>query len=337
MNESSGRTELIVGFFVLVTMVVLFLLVILVGQEEQLFERRIKISATFGSVGGLLPGAAVRLAGIQVGQVSDISLTSEGKAKLSIALQERARKYVSIDSIATVETQGLLGDRIVSISLGNGAPIEDGQSLQSKDPVDMMVAVTDLLGEVQPGLTEFSEVLQNLASISRNIEQGVGLVGRLLSDEELADNAAEVVDGMRLALENVNAVTEKIRVASEDFPDLVHNGTEAFKSMISTTEDIRELSTEAKSLLAKVNESVGQLPAMANSIEQILVHFEEISGNFVPASEEIAGLIRDLRLGVSDMRDVVRAIKVHPLIRPGIPELREPTQINPDVGLGMPG
>src|SRR5262245_35983783 len=95
------------------------------GARTRLFEPRYTIHAEFTEVGGLAEGATVRLAGVQIGRVSDVRLPDQpgSKVRVDLNISRRYSNRIRRDSIARIETQGLLGDKIVEITVGTaGAP-----------------------------------------------------------------------------------------------------------------------------------------------------------------------------------------------------------------------
>ena len=78
--------QLRVGAFVLASLLVFAGLVYMLGRSAGLFERQYRLTASFGRVGGLIPGATVRLAGVPVGHVGEIRLPEAGSAKVRVEL-----------------------------------------------------------------------------------------------------------------------------------------------------------------------------------------------------------------------------------------------------------
>jgi len=129
-----------VGVFVLVALAVFLGLVYALGARARLFEARYRIHADFTEVGGLVEGATVRLAGVQIGRVTGVRLPGEpgGKVRVDLTIARRYSDRIRKNSIARIETQGLLGDKIVEITVGNATapPVAPGEVLAARDPAD---------------------------------------------------------------------------------------------------------------------------------------------------------------------------------------------------------
>jgi phospholipid/cholesterol/gamma-HCH transport system substrate-binding protein len=129
-----------VGLFVLVALLAFLGMVYALGARARLFESRYTVHADFTEVGGLNEGATVRLAGVQIGRVKSVDLPSTpgGKVRVAMSIARRFSDRVRRDSVARIETQGLLGDRIVEISVGTAQapPTKDDDVVAGQDPVD---------------------------------------------------------------------------------------------------------------------------------------------------------------------------------------------------------
>ena len=127
-----GKLELTVGAFVLVGLACLAYLAIHLGTME-VWGGGYQISATFDNVGGLKLGATVEVAGVDVGRVERIRLSSGDRARVVIQLEPGIKIYD--DAIASIRTKGIIGDKYVKLSPGSseklvppGGTIHDTES-----------------------------------------------------------------------------------------------------------------------------------------------------------------------------------------------------------------
>ena len=111
------------------------------GARARLFEPRYTIHAEFTEVGGLVEGATVRLAGVQIGRVTGVRLPAEpgGKVRVDMTIGRQFANRVRKDSVARIETQGLLGDKIIELSVGTAAAaaVKAGDTIASRSPQDI--------------------------------------------------------------------------------------------------------------------------------------------------------------------------------------------------------
>lgn len=124
--------EVLVGIFVVVGVIALGYLSIKLGKLEVLGSSGYDVAAEFTDIGGLKAGAAVEIAGVEVGRVTSIKL-KDYEALVTIRMHGDVK--LQDDSIASVKTKGLIGEKFVSISpggsdklLGPGGRIRDTES-----------------------------------------------------------------------------------------------------------------------------------------------------------------------------------------------------------------
>ena len=109
--------ETMVGIFVIIGIVCVGYLTIKLGKMEWLGENNYPIFARLQSISGLKKGAAVEMAGVQIGQVDTISLDLENQVAL-VKMKIQKDVVLKDDVIASVTTAGLIGDKYINLSPG---------------------------------------------------------------------------------------------------------------------------------------------------------------------------------------------------------------------------
>lgn len=119
--------ELVVGIFVLLGLACLAYLAINLGKME-IYGTGYQIYATFDNVSGLKTGAAVEIAGVEVGRVDSITITPQDQARVGLKIKPGVKVYD--DAIASVRTKGIIGDKFVKLSPGSSEkPITVGGTI----------------------------------------------------------------------------------------------------------------------------------------------------------------------------------------------------------------
>ena len=111
------KIEFYVGLFVVIGLLCCGYLVAVLGEIDLISNKRYTVWANFSSVGGLKKGARVEMVGVEIGAVSDISIDTEKMvAKVDIEIDN----HISLteDSIASVKTSGIIGEKYIEISPG---------------------------------------------------------------------------------------------------------------------------------------------------------------------------------------------------------------------------
>jgi phospholipid/cholesterol/gamma-HCH transport system substrate-binding protein len=198
-----------VGLFVLIALATFLGAVYALGARARLFESRYTIHADFTEVGGLVEGATVRLAGVQIGRVSAVTLPPHpgGKVRVDLTIGRQFSDRIRKNSVARIETQGLLGDRIIEITVGEAGapPVGPGEVLASRDPADFgrviaagaetaknVAALADALRETADQINK-SKMIEDAAStvnklgrVVDQVEHGRGWAHTLLYEEPIA-------------------------------------------------------------------------------------------------------------------------------------------------------
>jgi phospholipid/cholesterol/gamma-HCH transport system substrate-binding protein len=136
------KIEISVGSFVIVGVLALGYLSFTLGGLDLTRKRTYAVTARFSSVGELKPGDPVKLAGVTVGEVERISLV-DFAAEAGLSLDENVK--VPADTIASVQSAGLLGDAYVSLSPGpSDDDLQPGGRIARTEPA---VSLTELLAK----------------------------------------------------------------------------------------------------------------------------------------------------------------------------------------------
>ncbi len=115
-----GNLELVVGVFVLIGLGCLAYLAIHLGKME-VVGSGYRIQAKFDNISGLKQGAAVEVAGVEVGRVESIRLTPGDRAGVTLRLESGLQLHD--DAIASIRTKGIIGDKFVKLSPGSSEKI----------------------------------------------------------------------------------------------------------------------------------------------------------------------------------------------------------------------
>ncbi len=129
---SKGKLELSVGIFVLIGLTCLIYLAVHLGRME-VFGQGYEVTASFDNISGLKTGAAVEVAGVEVGRVENIRVTPDHRARLTMSIDPKI--VLKEDAIASIRTKGIIGDKYIKLSPGYaektippGGKIQDTES-----------------------------------------------------------------------------------------------------------------------------------------------------------------------------------------------------------------
>jgi phospholipid/cholesterol/gamma-HCH transport system substrate-binding protein len=301
-ERSELGKKLRVGIFVLVALAAFLGMIYALGAKSRLFEAKYTIHAEFSEVGGLAEGATVRLAGVQIGRVSGVELPSQpgGKVRVDLSIARRFSDRVRKDSVARIETQGLLGDKIVEITIGTTStpPVRSGEVIASKDPTDLGQVVNQSaqtvkdvaelaasLRETAEGLKE-SHLIEDAGAAMANARKVTDQIARIVNEVERGKGWANALIYQEpVALQQLNGIV----ASTQKLLDRVERGEGAAGVLTSTQ------STEAARRL------VAAMDRLARAVEQ------PDEGGLLPGlliDPKYKSVLEDLRVVAHNLRDV---------------------------------
>lgn len=253
------------GIFVLVGTLFLIAALYLVGNKQNLFGNTFKISADFYNVGGLMPGNNVRFSGIDVGTVESVEIVSDSSVRVVMVIEQDIRTFIKKNSIASIGTDGLMGNKIVNINSGDAAstPIEEGDVLKTQLPVDQdaMIRTLNQTNENMQVITA------NLRTITDRINQE-NTLWSLLMDTVVAENVKAAIVNIRIASNNSVILTGNLTNITED----VMNGKGTLGALITDT-------------------------TISGKFRQVIVKFETISDTMATISGDVSEIVRGIENG----------------------------------------
>ena len=184
-QERVQWAKLRVGILVIVSLAIFAIGVFFISGQEGIFTRHYTLKAYLASAGGLREGADVRLNGIYVGSVAKIRLSlypdKERAVELDLKIARTYQNEIRADSVASVNTVGLLGDSYVDITRGTAAQeaLASGATLRTAGKADI-AAVVQNTNQV---ITNLNTLSTRLGDITSQIQSGKGTVGKLLYDQ----------------------------------------------------------------------------------------------------------------------------------------------------------
>jgi phospholipid/cholesterol/gamma-HCH transport system substrate-binding protein len=179
-----------IGAFILIGLVVFLAIIYLLGAQARYFERKYDLTAEFTEVGGLIEGATVRLAGVQIGRVTKVELPPQpgGKVRVTLTLARRFADRVRQNSEARIVTQGLLGDKLIEITIGAAAapPLKPGDTIATREPFEMQemfAAGAETLGQVNQLAVTLRKTVDRVDRMTDEIEKGKGWLHVMIYEE----------------------------------------------------------------------------------------------------------------------------------------------------------
>jgi len=192
------------GAFIVATLAILVAGIFIIGGKRYLFRSTYQLRAQFDNVVGLDAGGDVRVGGVHSGTVHSIVLPHKPGERVTVMmdLDKTTHEIVKQDSVATIETEGLLGNQFLAISFGSArsGEVRDGDLIASQPPLEMaelLQKASGLLDGTQQAIQNATQATANLDSISAKINAGQGTAGALVNDKQLYTNLEQTSSSMR--------------------------------------------------------------------------------------------------------------------------------------------
>jgi phospholipid/cholesterol/gamma-HCH transport system substrate-binding protein len=215
------------GAFIVTTLAILAVGTFIIGNKQYLFTSTYKLKTQFSNVVGLDVGAGVRVGGVHRGTVQSIELPHLPDDKITVVmdLDSSTSDIIKQDSVATIATEGLLGNKYMAISFGSAgaASVHDGDTIVSHPPLamaDLLKKADGILDSSQEALKNTTQATAHLSSISAKIDQGQGTVGALINDKKLYGDLDQTMSGLRDTTAEAQAGVSDFR---ENMQALKHN------------------------------------------------------------------------------------------------------------------
>lgn len=294
--------EFKVGAFTLAGLSVVGLVVFLIGEERKLFESKLNYTARFEEVQGLRRGSPVRMGGVDIGGVTDVKYpeaADDKQIRVTMSIVRDESRRIRKDSVATIENKGLLGDKMIVITVGSPRlpQIPEGGDVPSKEGDDM----TALMGKLGGIASQAEKVVSNLerttgsladeklhqdlrssvqsmTGILKSVDGGDGYLGKLVKSPEESQRLSQVIQNLDTATAQLSKTTASINAILERVekgPGLLHEvvyGQESEKTVAQfggaadelrlTLKGIREGNGFAHGVLFGGNDEASQ--AMSN-------------------------------------------------------------------------
>jgi phospholipid/cholesterol/gamma-HCH transport system substrate-binding protein len=206
--KSTSKQRVKTGIFTLVSIGVLAAGIFVIGNKRNLFGGTYDVYGTFRNISGLQMGNLVRFNGINVGTVEGINIVNDSTISVYMKLKMKVRPFIKQDATASIGSDGLMGDKLISIAPGVGsAPlIADGGTIRTANPVefDKIIARISLVADHAEVITS------GLASIANQVSAGKGSIGKLIFTDSLERGLVSTIRTANATVKSVNSAVNSI-------------------------------------------------------------------------------------------------------------------------------
>lgn len=281
----------IVGAFLIGGVLLFAAGLFLIGDRRQLFSDSVELATEFENLAGLQNGAPVRVSGLNAGEVLAIEVPArpEDKFRVRFRVVEKFQAVLRQDSVASIQTDGIVGDKFLQVDAGTSASPEaqDGNLLASKEPFefqDLMERAEEMIGVLQ----------DEVSKVSGQVEDVMDKV------VVIADDAEAFIDEVRpdvtKAMHNVEDVTADVKVLVA--------GVKDGKGSVGKLFTDEKLYTEMKASVGLFRQTADNVQATTADVKKIVAELDEkgvvddvkqTMGNVKDATAKVNGLLDDMK------------------------------------------
>ncbi|WP_338733422.1 MlaD family protein [Mangrovimonas cancribranchiae] len=295
-NTSSQKLRL--GGFVIIGTILFIAAVYLVGQKQDMFKKTFAISAYFQNVNGLQNGNNVRYSGIDIGTVKNITMINDSTIKVEMTIDEKIIKHIKKDAIATIGSDGLVGNMIVNIvpGKGNETTISNGDIIESYSKI----GADDILNTLSVGSENAAILTADLLKITDAMTQGKGTLGVLLNDTIMAQELQQSITNLKTAsygatksINELQAIITSLKTDDNTVLGMLINDSISGEKLKSIVYNLESSSVEIDTILGNINTVVNEFntsegaynyivkdTSLVNSLQSTLKNINEGTNKF---------------------------------------------------------
>jgi phospholipid/cholesterol/gamma-HCH transport system substrate-binding protein len=308
--EKSAMGAFVIGGFVLFA-VGLFL----IGDRRLLFSDSGEYYSEFAQVSSLEVGAMVRVAGMNAGEVLEVQVPTapEGKFRVKFSIVEKLHPIVRSDSVASLQTDGLLGNKYLLVSSGTSlsgtAPA--GSTIPSREPFE----ISDLLNQIRQTVGAIDMTVGQVKGDVTDATQTVAETAKHVDQIIVAaqDDVKRITQAASLITENAGVIIAGVKSGNGTVGKLF-NDDSIYNSMVSSTaeihaalKNIRQTSSDIQQLVARFEsgEIPGNVEETIQNVRDSSERLKAMVSSLQPTLASGEGITTDLRATLSSAREAM--------------------------------
>jgi len=323
-NKSSNTIKL--GIFVTIILILFTIGVYNIGSKQNLFGSTFRINTIAYNAYGLQKGNNVRYAGINVGSVDEIIFLNDSTLQIVMLLEERVKEVIKKNAIASIGSDGLVGNSIVNISPGKVASsfVDEGDTLPSLGRAE----TKDMLNALDQSSIHLTRITSNLLEITDKLNDGSGTLSLLLNDATTSENLAAAITDFRRSSAQISEFSASLQntldeaVHGKGLLGYVLHDTSFEANINQLSGSLDSLINERTALMMQnieaSSQSISESSAnLQSKIEQLNLD-EGLVGVIMKDSvlaEEFRMIIHNLEQGTDNFQQSMEALKHNFLLR----------------------
>ena len=258
--KKEAKNTLQLGVFVITGLILLIVAVYLIGENQNMFKKTFSISANFNNVNGLMQGNNVRYSGINIGTVKNITMVNDSTIQVDMNIEEKMVQHIKKDAIATIGTDGLVGNMIVNIIPGEGKEgiVVSGDVIKTYTKI----GTEDMLNTLSSTNENAALLTAKLLKVADAMSNDKGTLGMLINDTIVASDLKQTFKQLKntsieasKAMKELNNIISSLDIENSVAGALLNDSIQAYKVKLIIT-NLEESSGEIKGVIDNLNETL---------------------------------------------------------------------------------
>ena len=194
--EKTVTQKISLGIFVIIGLLIFVLAIYFIGDKQKMFGKTNHLTTVFNNVNGLQLGNNVRYSGINVGTVRGIEMINDTVIRVDMIIDDAILKHIKKDAIATISSDGLVGNMIISIIPGEGTQplVKPGDEIRSFN----RIRTDDILNTLNGTNKNVALISSDLLKITKKMSEGKGTLGLLVNDTVMGSDLKQTLNYLKL-------------------------------------------------------------------------------------------------------------------------------------------
>ncbi|ESU20275.1 ABC transporter permease [Flavobacterium enshiense DK69] len=250
--EKTATQKIKLGIFVIVGLLIFITTVYFIGKKQNIFGKTTEISSIFDNVNGLQLGNNVRYSGVSVGTVTAIEMINDTMIRVEMDIDDKIISHINKDAVAIISSDGLVGNKIISILPGkkNKIPVKEGDVIKSMKRLN----TEDMLKTLNVTNENTAKITSNLVKITEEITKGKGTIGMLINDTTMSADLKEITQGLKESATSLSQLTTSLN--SKDNVIGVLNDTGTANSIKQTLKNLENSSLKIDDAVKNLNTTI---------------------------------------------------------------------------------
>ena len=292
----------LIGLLVILAAIGVVVALVMRAQDIGPGERTLAYYTTIGRSFGIVQGGDIRLSGISIGKINQVSLLEDGRVRVDMRLSERYRRFITRDShleiSASIGLAAVLGNTGLNLVTNPNSKeiLQEGSLIETREAVGLGEVFSEQ--EVGRMAENVKALLENLRSVSESVASNREMIADALR------SMGEISQGMQNTVEMLPDMVQTVETGFETWREA---GAQVTAVVQDSGEDIRAVAADARVVSGRLKGLMQELTVLARRADRIVADIEL-------SAEELPALISDSHALVRGANEITDRVNRHWLL-----------------------